>query len=264
MKAVQTVVLALVLMITAGSFADARGPSEKQRIASVLARGNLLFDYDQAAWHTTDVMVEKTPRGRLGEIKGWLVEPAGEGLSVLYYGYSGDTPYGVFRAGWRGGKVVDPVLIAADAPDRGLTTVEVRMAQARKAAADSKPAACVRSPFNAVIVPPASDTAPVEVYLLTPQVEAGKYPFGLHYLVTVGTDGQVVSTRPFMKSCMIQSLPDNAVASMVSHLLDPMPTEIHVWLARWTGKPVYVMVAEPNQLWEVTGGGMRKVSKPGG
>lgn len=262
MKAVRTIVFAVALAVAATSFADARAPGEADRIAAVLARGNLLYDYDQAAWHSTDVMVAKVPRSRLGEIKGWLVEPAGEGLSVLYYGYDGGTPYGVFRAGWRGGKVVDPAIIAADAPDRALTAIEARMAQARKAAAASNPPACVRQAFNTVIVPPASDTAPVEVYLLTPQVEDGKYPFGLHYLVTVGADGQVVSTRPFMKSCMIQPLPANVVASMVSHLLDPTPTEIHVWLARWTGKPVYVMVTEPRQLWEVTGSAMRKVDRP--
>lgn len=262
MKIVQSIVVALVMMISTGSFADARAPGETDRVAAVLARGNLLYDYDQAAWHTTDVMLRQVPRPRLAEIKAWLVEPDGEGLSVLYYGYDGDRPYGVFRAGYRDGKVVDPVVIAADAADRALTATQARMAQARKAAADSAPPACVRKPFNTVIVPPASDSAPVEVYLLTPQVKAGEYPFGLHYQVTVGADGKVASTRPFMKSCMIQALPDNVVASMVSHLLDPMPTEIHVWLARWTGKPVYVMITEPQQLWEVTGAGMRKVDKP--
>lgn len=263
MKILQRIAVALVMMISAGSFADARAPGETDRIAAVLARGNLLYDHDQAAWHTTDVMLEKVPRPRLAEIKGWLVDPgAGGGLSVLYYGYDGATPYGVFRAGYRDGKVVDPVLIAADAPDRALTATQARMVQARKAAMDSNPAACVRKPFNTVVVPPASETAPVEVYLLTPQVEAGKYPFGLHYQVTVGADGKVASTRPFMMSCMVQPLPANVVASMVSHLLDPMPTEIHVWLARWTGKPVYVMITEPQQLWEVTGTGMRKVDKP--
>lgn len=256
------IALALILMVAAGSFADARAPGEAQRIAAVIARGNLIYDYDQAAWHTTDVMLEKLSRPRLEEIRGWLVAPDGDGLSVLYYGYAGTTPYGVFRAGWRDGKVVNPTLIAADAPDRALTAVEARMAQARMAAADSNPPACVQQRFNAVVVPPPSETAPVEVYLLTPQVKAGTYPFGLHYLVTVGVDGKVVSTRSFMKSCMAQSLPANAAAAMVSHLLDPMPTEIHVWLSRWIGKPVYVMVSEPNQLWEVTGSDVRRVDRP--
>lgn len=256
------IALALVLMLAAGSFAAARAPTENARIAAIVARGELLYDYDQAAWHTTDVMVETVPRKRLAEIKGWLVEPDGGGLSVLYYGYDSEAPYGVFRAGFRDGRVVEPVLIAADAPERTLTLVERRMADARRIAAASNPPACVQKPFNTIIVPPASETAPVEVYLLTPQVKAGAYPFGLHYLVTVGADGKVASTRPFMKSCMVQALPANAVAAMVSHLLDPMPTEIHVWLSRWIGKPVYVMTSDPGQLWEVTGEGMRKVDRP--
>lgn len=254
--------IALALTLSVGSLAQAREPGDMKGAEQTLARGKLIYDYDQAAWHSSDVMVEKLPRTRLMEIRGWLVEPDGDALSVLYYGYEGETPYGVFRAGFKDGKVTGAGAIPADGP-RALTPLETRMAQARKVAADSNPAACVERPFNTVIVPPASETAPVEVYLLTPQVKEGEYPFGLHYRVTVGADGKVASSRPFMKSCMNQPLPKNAVASMISHLLDPAPTEIHAWLARWTGKPVYVMIQTPSQLWEVTPTEMRKVDKPG-
>ena len=115
---------------------------------------------------------------------------------------------------------------------------------------------CVLSPISAMA------TAPVEVYLMTPQVKVNAYPFGGHYLVVVGPDGKIVSTRPFMKICMTQDLPPNAVGAVVSHLLDPAPTEIHAWLARWMGKSVYVMVTDPQQLWEVTAEDIRKVDRP--
>lgn len=261
MTILRSVLLALFVATSVASAAFAQ-PDEAARVAAAQTRGKLIHDLDQAAWHSTDVLLKALLRARHGEIKGWLVEPGEGGWAVLYYGYDGDTPYGVFTAVFRGGKVVSSREIAVDAADRALTPDQQRMAMARKVATTAGVTPCARAAFNTVIVPPASKTAPVEVYLLTPQVKAGEYPFGGHYLITVGADGKIVATRPFMKSCMTQALPPNAVAAMVSHLLDPAPTEIHAWLARWMGKSVYVMVVEPEQLWEVTADGIRKVDKP--
>lgn len=262
MKLLRTVLLAVALVVSAPSMSHARAPAEKALVERAMDRGKLIYDFDQAAWHSTDVMLAALARPRLAEIKGWLVEPDGDALSVLYYGYDGDAPYGVFSARFKGGKVVSSREIKAS-ETRDLTTVQQRMALARKVAMTAQVTPCTRAAFNTVIVPPASDTASVEVYLLSAQVRTGEYPFGGHYLVTVGPDGKIAGEpRPFMKSCMNQALPANAVAAMVSHLLDPTPTEIHAWLSRWIGKPVYVMVVEPSQLWEVTDKGMRKVNKP--
>ncbi len=261
MKLVRSVLLAVVIATSAAAVALAQ-PDEAALVAQAQARGNLIHDLDQAAWHSTDVLLKALPKARLAEIKGWVVEPGEGGSTVVYYGFDGDTPYGVFTAVFQGGKVVSSREIKPADAGRALTPVQQRMALARKAATTAKVQPCARAAFNTVIVPPASATAPVEVYLLTPQVKAGEYPFGGHYLITIGADGQIASSRPFMKSCMTQALPPNAVAAMVSHLLDPTPTEIHAWLARWMDKSVYVMVVEPEQLWEVTAKGMRKVDKP--
>lgn len=263
MKLAPSILLAVAIATAAASRAFAV-PDEATLVAKAQVRGKLIHELDQAAWHSTDVLLKALPRARQAEIKGWIVEPGEGGSTVLYYGYDGITPYGVFTAGFRGGKVASSREIKAGDADRALTPVQQRMALARKAATTAKVAPCARAAFNTVIVPPASDAAPVEVYLLTPQVKGGEYPFGGHYLITVDADGNIGSTRPFMKSCMTQALPPNAVAAMVSHLLDPTPTEIHAWLARWMGKSVYVMVVEPEQLWEVTSGGIRKVDAPGG
>jgi len=261
MTVLRSVLLALVIA-TAGVAAAAAKPDEAALVAQAQARGKLIHDLDQAAWHSTDVLLKALPKARQAEIKGWVVEPGADGSTALYYGYDGETPYGVFTAVFRGGKVVSSREIKPADADRALTPVQQRMAMARKAATTAKVQPCARAAFNTVIVPPASATSPVEVYLLTPQVKAGEYPFGGHYLITVDADGKIAATRPFMKSCMTQALPPNAVAAMVSHLLDPAPTEIHAWLARWMGKSVYVMVVEPEQLWEVTAGGIRKVDRP--
>jgi hypothetical protein len=48
-------------------------------------------------------------------------------------------------------------------------------------------------------------------------------------------------------------------AMVVSHLLDPVPTEIHVFTAMTSRLPVYVMIAPSGRLYEVTGERIRFV-----
>lgn len=250
MTLLRTVLLALALLIAAPSLAQARLSSDQAQLDFAVARGKLIYAYDQAAWHTTDVLREALPRARHGEVKGWLVEPDGDALSVLYYGYEGDTPYGVFVARFKDGKVIAGREVAPDAP-RGLTPVQQRMVAARKAAMAAGLAPCARALFNTVIVPPESLSAPVDVYLLTPQVRDGQYPFGGHYRVTVSPDGVVTGSRAFTRSCISMEGGDNLAGMMITHLLDPIPTEIHVWLSAWTGVRVHVVTGEKDR-WKVT------------
>lgn len=256
MTLLRTVLLALALIATAPALAQARAPGEQAQLDFAVQRGQLIYAFDQAAWHTTDVLREALPRARHHEVKGWLVEPDGDDLSVLYYGYEGGTPYGVFAARFRGGKVISSREIAPDAP-RALTGVQQQMAAARKAAMATDLVPCARALFNTVVVPPVSAGAPVDVYLLTPQTRDVYYPFGGHYRVTVGADGVVTSSRPFTRTCLQIEGGENLAGMVVTHLLDPTPTEIHVWLAAWTGVPVIVSTGE-NTQWTVTADAIRR------
>ena len=120
-------------------------------------------------------------------------------------------------------------------------------------------ARCDDAPFNVAAIPPASPEAPIDVYLLTPQVAKGAFPYGGHYRLSVGADGKVAGERAFTKSCITMATDDRQAAAMVvSHLLDPVPTEIHVFTALTAGLPVYVAV-EGDRLYEVTGERVRLV-----
>lgn len=266
MTILHRLLLAIALALSAVTVATAQ-PSQDARVQMAFERGKLIYDLDQAAWHGTDTMLERLPEKRRSEIRGWVVEPDGDAFLLLFYGYDGETPYGLFSARFKDGKVVWSHEIKPGEP-RALTQAQQQMAAARAAitksisSPGSQIRSCTSGPLNTVVIPPVSETAPVEVYLLTPQTTRDQYPFGGHYLLTVGPDGKVVSSRPFMKSCLTQTLEPNTVAAMITHLLDPQPTEIHAFLSRWIGKPVYVMVTEPQQLWEVSPAGIRKVDKP--
>ena len=158
MSLVRSVLLA-IMIATTGMSAAAAKPDEAALVAQAQARGKLIHDLDQAAWHSTDVLLKALPKARHGEIKGWIVEPGEGGATVVYYGYEGDTPYGVFTAVFRDGKVVSSREIKPGDADRAFTPVQQRMALARKVATTAKVQPCARAAFNTVIVPPASATA---------------------------------------------------------------------------------------------------------
>jgi hypothetical protein len=260
-------ILALAVTALAGSAATADAPPpltplEQAAIARAEARGQTIYAYDQAAWYATDEMVRLTPQDQILKGGGWLVEPKGDLLRVVFYGQVADAPpEAFFWADMRGSKVVASHRIGSD-DAKALNPEEARMAAARRAAiADAisrKLEFCTTGRPNTVVLPATSADAPSPVYMLTAQVTTGEFPFGGHYELDVGADGRVVGERPFTKACLNMSPPPQAkgqpvAAAGVSHSLDPVPTEIHVWLSLWTGHPIFVITG-PDRMWPVIGG----------
>jgi hypothetical protein len=189
------------------------------------------------------------------------VEPAGDGvLRAVYFHLDGEAARAVFTADVRGRKIVaSHVLTATD--DAGLSPLATRLMRAEKAAQTELErrqfAPCADAPFNTVALPPETPDGPAAVYFLTPQAEAEKYPAGGHYEIDVVADGSIAYARPFTRSCLTlggEALPDGAqaAAAWVTHVLDPTPTEIHVFLSLSMGRPVFVGTAH-DRVWRVDG-----------
>ena len=45
----------------------------------------------------------------------------------------------------------------------------------------------------------------------------------------------------------------------VTHLMDPLPTEIHVFLSVLAGRPLVVVADDPQRLFAVTGEGIAEI-----
>lgn len=209
--------------------------AEKAANAEAMELGKRLYQYDQAAWHSTDAMVAAL-EGRTTTVAGWVVEEPGDGsLLVTYYGDGESERPVVARYVMRDGKVVSGGLGTAD--DR-LSAAAYRMIAARSAAmaraVDEKLGLCTKGNLNHIILPPRNDGT-ISVYLMSSAVEHGVFPLGGHYRFDIDAAGKVASWRPFLKSCMmIDSRLEGEMAKKtafyVSHLLDPQPTEIHYFV----------------------------------
>ena len=260
---------ALAALLLAGLPAplSAQSRSEQAAIDLALARGRILFAVDRAAWVATDDLRAKMPNFESIGLRGYVVERAGDALDVLFYGGPADAPFAFYRARVERHRIVSSEVFPADARP-ALTPFQRRLVAARDAAASStRRRPCAGTIFNTAVIPPPTADAPVLVYLLTPQTRTGEYPFGGHYRLTVAADGRVSNERAFTNSCLTmdprRGVPAGGAptAMVVTHLLDPVPTEIHVFNAITARMPVIVGIARPERLYEVTGERIRLVQR---
>ncbi len=241
-------------------------PAEQAQLREVARRGALLYAYDQAAWHGTDDMVAKLPdfQNRIG---GWIVDGPAEAPELVFFDKEGARP--VYVARFRDGKLVSGEVAGAgaselSAPRRQLIAAR-KSALAALAASDSK--GCSEAAMNSVVLPPAAPGEPTLVYVLTPQRVMDAFPFGGHFLIPVDASGRAGRVRRFTNTCLeisLSAIPKGAtMASLtVTHLLDRVPTEIHVFSSLAAHLPVTVGTRD-GRIWWVDGTAIRLVGKDG-
>lgn len=255
---------AAALCAAAAPAAPRLKPAEEAAIVRAAERGALLFDIDRAAWVTTDDLFDQLHANREVPIKGWVVEREGSVPGAYVVTYYIDGPSGLVA--WYVGHVRDNAVVSSILLPEGerpaLTPAQARMARAIQVAGERKGLLrCTDSRFNVEAIPPAAADAPIDVYVLSAMTETDVYPFGGHHLVRVGADGKVLSSRAFTKSCVNISSrgtdKEDMAAFSITHILDPVPTEIHVFLSLWSRKPI--AVGTRTGVWWVAG---NKITRP--
>jgi hypothetical protein len=230
--------------------------AEQAAFAFALERGRLLYGLDRAAWVATDDMVERIPDYARRGLRGYVVERAPDGFDVTFFGGPAEAPVAFYRADVRDHQVrAREVFPEASRP---ATAAQRRLVAARtSAAAAVRGRSCGGQPFNTAVIPPATPDGPIDVYFLTPQLEEGQFPLGGHFRLTVGADGQARDERAFTNSCLSMAFPElpagsTPAAFTVTHLLDPVPTEIHVFTAMTSRIPIYVGIGSRPRIYYVT------------
>ena len=231
-------------------------------IEQAMRLGSALFWYDRAAWVTSDDIVSRLAPDRHSEVAGWIVVPRANGYHVYFHGKDDAADHIVYEADVVGNQISNArIWPKAGAPE--LAGEPLMMANALRTAwreiakrGDWKP--CANARFNTIVLPPAADGS-VPIYFLTPQTVANSFPFGGHFEIVISADGSVASSRRFTNSCVTITkgpTPSGATpaAMFLSHLLDPRPTEIHVFQQYAIGVPLYVAIQSTKAIWKVENG----------
>lgn len=224
-----------------------------EELKASIDRGTDIYRYDQPAWHTTDALREDVANLETSGIRGWVVTEVDEGLLVAFWKESDAGYEAVYSAIYNGHSVSARRIHQAS--DAALTDSQVRLIEAGQVPDPRKLKRCTRERYNTVIMPTGKPDGSIFVYFLTPQEEAGVIPFGGHYRFEIIGE-EVVGQRGFANSCIALSTSSDgddheAVALGISHLMDPVPTELHVFAMMSVRKPMFVITSENKQIWSI-------------
>ena len=260
--AISLAALAAMSAPLAVSARDAPGPVAMSPADAALAdravsRGWLMYAYDQAAWHGTDDMAAKMP-DFASKAEGWIVDGPANATHLIFYSKDSDNPKAVYVADFRDLKLISSKVLGPS-DDATLTPAQLGLIKARRRAKtalfDAKVGFCAKAAPNSIVLPPERPGGPYLVYFMTPQTSNATVPIGGHFLFEVAADGTVSSPRPFSKSCL--ELPvrktgeTDADMAFVTSLLDPVPTEIHVFTMISMHLPLVVATTQNKLLWSL-------------
>jgi hypothetical protein len=266
MKFPTVLLAAAAALVALPALAD---PTEGQIAAAkeAEARGAEIYAYDQAAWHSTDrFVVDLKKHGMSLEsaqdsgFGGYVVEPAGGGQLLATYYAKQDGKWVAKARYWMQGSKVKKGGFLKPKDDPALSPMALKLIDAREkaieAAVGQNVVLCTKGDLNTVVLPPRADGT-IPAYVLSSGVDPGVYPAGGHYRYVFGPDGKLASSRAFTKGCLnvdVRDVPKGAAGYGVSHMLDPQPNEIHVFVSYNTPIKLFVIIEGSKDLWEVSKG----------
>jgi hypothetical protein len=232
-------------------------------VQTAVDRGELLYIYDEAAWHGTDDIRANYP-ALLAQAGGYVVTGDETDTELVFYDRSKSKA--VYRATFSDEQLTKSGPPSADRIP--LTALEKRLISAKDSALNAFTAAkvgvCNKGTPNLAALPPAIPTGPVIVYLMTPRIDRNLVPLGGHFSVEIGADGKAGAIRRFMNTCFDMPLGHKPQGGLfvITHLLDPTPTEIHVFSSLTAKAPMVVLTSPDGRMWLIDGNQVQSLPKP--
>jgi hypothetical protein len=245
-------------------------PQEEQAaLRRAEATGLTIYKHDHAAAVATDAV------GALGilksdkRIRGWITEARGESILVtIISGDANEAPQALYRViVSKEGEVTGP-------PEelkvpQALTEFESGAAAARGFAVKYSFQPCAER-YNTVVLPADASASPNwVVYLIPGTQDALRIPLGgAHRLELDATGRNLISERGFTRSCVALGDPKGdpkkrPVMLVATHLMDPVPTEIHVYWNLVSGIPLDILTTSNGAIWNISTGHISIVQRRG-
>jgi len=253
--------IALTAAVPSASPALAQTAEEQRMLDWARERGRLIFALDRVAWVATDDMRNRIPDPLAVGVRGYIVDRDENGFIPIFFGEEDGRLVAIYRARVAGPGGVSEPTVFAPGQRPALTPRQARLVQALNIVRQGQVARCTQAAPNVSIIPPESDGDPIDVYVTAPQMRQGFLQFGGHERISIGPDGREIARRPFTRTCLEMPLPPEAMRrqgamATFNHVLDPVPNEIHVFLAMAARMPIGIVTRNPDRTWQVTGDGI--------
>jgi len=237
----------------------------QEAVARANQLGRQIFVHDLAASRATDVLFERKALPDDKRVRGWLTDLFDKnGKPGILVTFVGETD--------RGTMALYRVLVFFDNGesefarlDTPLNLEESQQARwkARGAAIqliEARKDLCGER-YNSVVLPAPIDASDgIRVYMLAATSQPDLMIAGGHFLYEYSADGKtLMSQRAFTRSCIdipLAADPEKGELKAVTltHLLDPTPTEIHVFMSRNYGKTMMLATTQNSLAWVIAEG----------
>lgn len=226
---------------------------EAAALRSAETAGLTIYRHDQAAAVATDAAFKVRKFKKDKRIKGWITEEQSGQIIVTFID---ETPAALYQIAVSDGVAGKVEAMEAPTP---LTTHQSGAAAARAAALASEFAPCSDS-YNSVVLPSSDASGNWVVYLIPGTTKNSVIPIGGTYRLEI-SGSKVISQRGFTRTCITLENGTKVVALVMTHLLDPVPTEVHVFWSIWANKPFYISTLPNGTIWVVEGNKVRLVER---
>jgi hypothetical protein len=245
----RNLLLILLLLISSGAFAGEKEPQSAPIMPDITARGRMLYEYDQAAWHATDaVQPLNPPKEFLGM---YIARKSDAGGWTVVFGHLNEKR-DQFLIGCEAaeGPTLNqfiPKKLEAPRPDTSFYLFAARAIDTALHDFRSE-----KRPYNVAILPAASNQ--FYVYVMPAQTQNGIYPLGGDARYLISPDGNTIVEKRQLHKTIIENrgnVPKDATpaAGYHTHVLSDIPEDTDVF---------YVLTRKPSQP-EYVGGTNKKV-----
>lgn len=222
--------------------------------------GRVIFLHDRAAAVATDLLVERVGPNLNGKVAGWIEEPTGgDDIRIVFFKLNGENYLPAYSIDVnRRGEAGD---FHEYADSESLSAKQLSMVRARELVGRQSFAACSDS-YNTVVTD--DGKGGFYVYLLAASSTTDDLFFGGHYRFQTNADGTAITGfNKYTNSCLTlprhpPERPGEQIAGLVvSQVVTPYPTEIHVWNSLLVDYHLYVVTIQNKAIWRVSRGNIQ-------
>jgi len=220
--------LLCVLAISSLLPAQAPGKPSAKELADITARGILLFEYDQAAWHATDAVQASHPAE--GKVKRYIARKTASGWVVDFGRISpGNDKFLVAYEAVQSGRP-EHFGVTAFLPER--EDGDFNLAAAKAIDLATQDFGRANRPYNAAVLPTGAEG--LFVYLYPAQVKQEVFPLGGDVRYLVSPDGATIVTKRQLHKTILEfdlsQIPAGATSAgrVHSHVLTDLPEDTDV------------------------------------
>jgi hypothetical protein len=233
-------------------------PPAKEELAAIAARGRLLYEYDQAAWHASDAVQMTNPRNVEGQR---YIAKKQNGKWTVVFGKLNEDRSG-FRISYEAEEQATLRQFAVRPEPAGREDEGFFLYAARAIELGMKDFGAASRPYNVAVLPAPSEQ--LYVYLYPAQTKARVYPLGGDVRYLVSPDGTKILEKRQMHKTIIETVPQagkKMVAGFHTHVLSDLPEDTDVFHVLTQDPPVAEFVGTAHFTYQVKTDGTMQIEE---